>query len=548
MVKIKLNFEKAILILFFALLLYIGPATILDYKIAHEFPFGYFASDAFQHQIRAESIKDAGNFRYEAFYISQGFEKTIGRYPPLIYHLSVIFSYLAGVEVYDSIYFIVFFFAVVGVLVLYLIIKDLNKNVALISLPLAILTFSHPALIGFTWGHWPSILAQVFLIVFIWCIMKIELEKSYIFTSISFSSIALTHTSESVFAVIFLVLFVIIRLITKNLKIIEIKNIVFTFILSFILSIYYLIIFINTWAAGQPYSFFVMPVWEGNPGFYIINFGSLLIFIMAGIILSLFNLKDMHISLIAAFALLLSGFTNYIGFDTRAFQIRFFWPIYLAVFFGFGFYMLVKFAIKKWGSTVTVIIFVALTIMLVGVIKIPSIPPYTKNTSPGIMNPYHWSALKWLSEKTEPDSKIYFFYGDIYGQDALLRNSKRLHFQVDPDDFIKALQDRKIKRYYTSELPGDGGGGITVRKGLFNFEPAINVLKHEVFFGAQDICRFDYLIFDKVSGQQVLAQYNLIIASELLKKDYIKPLFDNGVVVILKNTNAGADCIEERSL
>ena len=29
------------------------------------------------------------------------------------------------------------------------------------------------------------------------------------------------------------------------------------------------------------------------------------------------------------------------------FQIRFFWPIYLSVFFGFGLYTLFKFAIKK---------------------------------------------------------------------------------------------------------------------------------------------------------------------------------------------------------
>ena len=547
-VKIRFDLEKFILALFFAILLFIGPGSVLDHRIMHEFPYGYYASDTFQHQIRAESIKDSGNFRYEAFYIAKGFEKTIGRYPPLIYHLSVMFSYASGLETYDSIYFLVFFFAAIGVLVMYLVIRDFNRNIAIISLPLAILTFSHPALIGFTWGHWPSVVAQFFLIVFVWCIMRMELEKSYIFASISFSSIALAHTSEYVFAVIFLIFFLAIRLITKNLKKIEIKNIVFTFVLSFILSIYYLIIFKYTWAAGQPYSFFVMPVWDGNPGFYIMNFGALLVFIVAGIIFSLFRLRGMHVSLIAALAMFLSGFSNYIGFDTRAFQIRFFWPVYLAVFFGFGFYMLLKFAIKKWNMAFSVIIFAIFTVLLTGIVKIPSVPYYIETASPGIMDIYHWSALRWLSANTEPDSKIYFFYGDIYGQDALLRSSKRLHFQVDPDSFINAIKERKIKRFYTSELPGDGGGGITVRKGLFSFEPAVNVLKHEVFFGPQDICRFNYLIFDRGSRQQVLAQYNLLIASELLKKDYVKPVFENELVVILKNNNPGADCIEERNL
>jgi len=36
-------------------------------------------------------------------------------------------------------------------------------------------------------------------------------------------------------------------------------------------------------------------------------------------------------------------------------------------------------------------------------------------------------------------------------------------------------------------------------------------------------------------------------ASELLKNDYIKSAFENKEVLILKNNNIGADCIEERN-
>jgi hypothetical protein len=54
-------------------------------------------------------------------------------------------------------------------------------------------------------------------------------------------------------------------------------------------------------------------------------------------------------------------------------------------------------------------------------------------------------------------------------------------------------------------------------------------------------------VFDKTSRQPVLAQYNLIIANDLIKKDFINPVFENQLVVILKNSNLGADCIEERS-
>src|SRR3989338_5271921 len=138
-------------------MLYLGPGVMFDHKIAHDFPFAYSASDSFQHQVRAEAIKDQGNFRYEAFYISDGIEGTIGRYPPSLYHIAVILSYTSGTEVYDSIYFTVMFFAVIASLASYFIIKNFNKTVALLALPLPMLIFSFPVSLGFLWGHWPSL-------------------------------------------------------------------------------------------------------------------------------------------------------------------------------------------------------------------------------------------------------------------------------------------------------------------------------------------------------------------------------------------------------
>ena len=387
--------------------------------------------------------------------------------------------------------------------------------------------------------------------------MKIDMKHGYILAALSLSATALTHTSETIFAFIFLALFFAIKLIVKNLNKNDIKNIVLALAIFLVVSFYYLIIFQNTWAQGQPYSFAVQPVWEGNPGFYIAGFGLLLIPIILGFVFSIPKLKTLDVSIILGLAMLISGFLNYIGFQLRSFQIRFFWPIYLSVFMGFGLYVLLKFIVKKCNFAYTSAIFILLLILLAGAVKlpmlkqtdmqvIPSIPYLNMATSQGIMDQYHWKALKWLSENTEQESKIYFFYGDIYGQDALLRNSKRFHYQVDPDDFVKSIQDRKIKKSYISELPGDTGGGITIRKDLFNFESATESLPTEYFLGPKGICTFNYLVFDKVSRQQVLAQYNVLIASEMVKKN-ASVVFENDVVIILKNNMLGADCIEERS-
>ena len=65
----KIDMEKIILLIFFAAILFLGPGVLFDHKIKHDFPFAYSASDAFQHQVRADAIKDMGNFRYESSYI-----------------------------------------------------------------------------------------------------------------------------------------------------------------------------------------------------------------------------------------------------------------------------------------------------------------------------------------------------------------------------------------------------------------------------------------------------------------------------------------------
>ena len=110
-IKIRLDLEKIFLVGFFGLFLLLGSGFLFGNKLAHDFPYAYMASDAFQHQTRAESIKDSGKYRNEASYIVFGIKDAIGYYPPVLYDLSVILSHLSGLEVYDTIYFLVFFIA-----------------------------------------------------------------------------------------------------------------------------------------------------------------------------------------------------------------------------------------------------------------------------------------------------------------------------------------------------------------------------------------------------------------------------------------------------
>ena len=116
-----------------------------------------------------------------------------------------------------------------------------------------------------------------------------------------------------------------------------------------------------------------------------------------------------------------------------------------------------------------------------------------------------------------------------------------------PEDVVDAINKREIRKSYDSEMPGDSGTSAPYRKSFFSFGFGLQELPREQLIGKKDICSFEYIVFDKVSMKPALAQYSLIVASELLKKDYMSKIFENEIVVVLKNNNVGADCIEQRN-
>ena len=521
--KIKLDIEKIFLILFFGIFLLLGSGFLFDHQLKHDYPYGYLASDAFQHQTRAQSIKDAGNYRNEASYIVMGVQNSVGYYPPVLYHLSVILSHLTGLEVYDTIYFIVFLFAGIASLVMYLVIRNFSKNAAIISLPISLLVFSGGIYTGFLFGHWPTLLSQFFLICIFWYTSRIDLEKSWIFLGIFMAAAFMTHTSEALFAGFYLGLFFIVySIINKKIDLRIVKNFIFGGIIALVLIFYYFVIFKYVWVPRQPFEFASSATWD-NPTIYLLDFKILLAFITAGAIFSFLFVRKSLVPALASFSMLALGLGNYYGFREKAFQLRFFWPIFLSFLVGFGVYQSLKFLIKEWKLFYSVITS-AIILIIILVPNIPYvssyIPHYQKIEYPGLMDNYHWEMFSWLAQNTEKSSRIYFFYGDIYNQDALLRNSKRTHYQIVPENFTEAYGKKEIMRFYESELPGDAGGGAPYRKSFFSFGFGLDELSPEIRFGEKDICSFDYFVFDKVSGPNTrgLVEYNMIIASELQKK------------------------------
>ena len=543
-----MNLEKPYLIVVFSLLLFLGVSNLMGHRLQHDFPYGYLASDAFQQQTRAEGIADAGNYIHEPFYIVKGYADVIGYYPPLLHHLGVILHFLTGIPVYDTVYFMVFFSAILAAFVMYMLIRRYNKQVAILSLPLSILIFSSKPYIGFLWGHWSSIAGQLFLICIFWVMSRFDLEKSELLLGIFIAGMALAHTSELLYGVVFVFIYLALMLFYKKFSMQLVKKVLIAGIISGIFSVYTLFVFVKSFMVINPYQFAVSTDWGGTPIFYLTDFQMILLFLIAGAAISIALFKNFDVLVLAGSYMLAIGYTNYIGFGIRAFQPRLLWPIYFSFFFGIALYMLVRFIPSKLRSASAFALAALFLIVLSNFIQVPYLPTYSKIETSGLMDKWHWDAFQWLDMNTPKNARLYFFYGDMFKQNSMLRNSKRAHARVVEEDFVSALQNRTIERAYWTEAPADHGAGMPYFKSFMSI--GLHSRDHapdELFWQRNmDMCLFDYFIFDKASRVPVLAQYNLLIANELVKNGS-QVVFQNDFVVILKNSKVGDDCIEKRS-
>lgn len=556
---IKKILEIAFLILFATIFIWAGAGRLFDHRIEHPFPWGYMASDAFQHQTRAEAIKTTGNYIYEAPYIAGGYTDVLGFYPPMLYQNGIIFSNAASIENYDGLYILVFLLAATGALVFYIIIKNYNKYAAILSLPLMILVFYKTSYTGFTWGNWPSIAGQVFLIALFWATMRINIKKIWILLGVIASAIALTHTSEAIFGALYLLLFLIATII-EHRKILskEMKNLVCAGAIAVAASGYYLIIFQKTWAISYPFKFEVVTTYaRGVPIVMPTDFGAWMYVAIAGAILAAYiankeikekkttELFDTYAGVTIGIFATVVGFGNYYGFWNRAFQIRLFWPIYLSVFIGIILHYLIKKTIKHFSAYY--ITAIALMIITSGIITISSIPQVQTGPAQGMMNQYHWDSLQWLKKNAPQDARVLFFNGDIYSQDAMLRNIQRNHVLTkDNPNALRELNDTySINREINMIKVGDCcGSWYPYRKGAFEFGYHYLEAGGDANRSATgDICEYNYIVIDEVSGNPDLANQNNAIRETLLKSKNIEEVYNNRVVSIMLNKKTGGDCV-----
>ena len=530
--------EHLILILTCIALLWVGIGDIWGHRIHHDFPYSYLATDTFQHQTRAQWIKDAGNYKYEAPYYSGGLTNVIGFYPPIFYHITVILSHLSQQEVYDIIILLPVLFAITGMLLMYSIIRQIHKAYAILCIPfVSFIFYIKETFVAFFWGHWPALSGDLFLFFSTVAVMQYHKKNLWIIIAILMAGTVLTHTAAFVFTILFWILWIIYTHTIEKKFCPTKKDIILTIIVVTILTFSFLNLFRQSWMIIHPFELAPVTDWTGGGGYLQFNnFGIAKYLLLAGIPIGIFLARKQKELLLSLF-FLIAGLTNYIGFTIRAFNLRFFWPITLAPLFALPIFL----TIKKTG-TKTFMISVIIAIILFSVITNANYKRAIDQS--GFMNQYIWENFMWLKTNTPANATVYFGYGDLYDQDAGLANAQRVFTRTEAEHFVQYYKNKTISRYILTKLFTEGGAGLPYKVAPFKYELYINQNKSWTQNNIiRDICNYDYYLFDTGGQYPDLIKYSLSYGETMLKTGNFEIVHQNPWSVILHNKKLGEDCI-----
>ncbi len=543
--------EYAILGIFSAAFIFLFAGNILQNEINHPYPFGYFASDAFQNYGIAKGLQDSGSYKYQPFSVAGGFSDVVGTHYPILYHIVVLVSNATGLQIYDSLVLTMILFLLVTCLSAYAIIRKYNSKIAIISLPFMLILAQPKFMNAILFGQHGLITGSMFLVGFALALIYFELDIGMII--VFFSATLLGHGGEFVYAGILFVIYLAIRFFRKEFKFSDAAKVVLIGIGTFIVIIYYFVIAQYTWGRGGYGNFEIISVekFAQSNSFPAILFNvefNIMMFalIIIGVIIAILGLlKKLDIPIITSLFLLLLGFSNYFGFGYRAFQQRFSWPVYISIFAAIAIYFAVKLILKNVSIIYAGIIFLILSGIFVSA--------YNQQIVSGLMDPYHWDSFLWIQKNVEKDKPVYFFYQSMITQRSIYyASTQRKTYVIDISKFVEKIQQRKLSRYIHMDISAEGGTGLPYRKSFFKFgyhmEDPETASK---LSGDFDLCNMDYLVFDKIANGNAkpLADYNLLIINELKKNPWIVEVYPNNPVVsILKNTKPGEKCIDEQQL
>ncbi|MBI2574525.1 hypothetical protein HYV82_01430 [Candidatus Woesearchaeota archaeon] len=570
--KLSLNFEYLFLAVFIAVFLATG-LGVYEQKLSHPYPVGYFASDSFFHQAEATWMKEQGTIKYALPNIEGGRKDVYDSHPPLVFEAVGVLSYASGLEVYDAIYLFAIIMLLLLGLLIYIIIRRFNKNVAVLSLPVTLLIYTPPFSQAILFGQWLFIAGALFMAACFWATSRLEEKHAFALLAIFMAAAALAHQPELLFAALFLAIYLAVRWIKTRHAVKEFVPALIAGLTAFALSAYSLNIFRLTWlmtyledaklgltqgTGVAEKGFSDVTLQSMGIGFQINILTLIGLLVTAGLIISVLLITTKKKTGIwaawIAFFILGISYLTFLGLAKRAFAHRWLWHFYFAFFFGLAAYYGLKAVIKKWNITHSVAAAAILLILL-------AMPSYG-NTHGSLMDQNNWEAMKWAADNLPESASVHVFDLGRMQQSSALYNMKRTSYIIHRNAYQKAfeaqgeirgLEDIKIVDTYEFGLASAYSHLLCDRRSFdygyyHTYLPSTDPECHDEFKEPTSppretkLSSMEYLYINTADNGNT-AIYNNALAQKLIKKEWIRSVYSNPSVTILKNSRPGDECL-----
>lgn len=563
--KISKNLENIFLIIFVGIFLWMSIGPIFQYKLIHSRPTGFGASDSYAWFAYAQSIYELGSFKYTPPFMNLNIEGLTSPEPPLFLQFTAFLAYALRIPVYDSQILFGSLLIILTILMFFILIKEYNPFLAYLSLPLCTFSFTFPFVSGLIFGVLPAIFGFLFLFACLFMLFHMDLKYASIAMGIFISSMVMGHTVRVFEFAFFGGAFIILSLLFNKIDRNFIKKLLISGLLAFTISLYYLTIFKQRLfeAKGDVFSF--IPADAARYLRITLNDFELIKYvILAGLILcAYFLIKERKNTrgMIFVFPIVAFLLIQFLRMG-KIYQVTFFWPVLLGLAFGLAIFSSLQ---LKWFSKINshklTYFIISLTVTILFIYQYYSLfrePILEKISETGMTTPIstqdQWDDLIWLSENTEPDSKILFFYFNDQSADGIFPffPSKRLSFYVHLNEIDSAIERNITKKDYNIL---DNSVAFFYKR-IPEFPLKVVSLDKSEYLKNMSICDFDYIyakrairvvhqddkkFLNKPVEKRVL--YVIELINMLLKNKYIKIVHQDNEAYIIKNNNPRGECI-----
>lgn len=557
-----------ILLLFFIISLLSFASIFNAGKLIHQSPYQMIAGDMFTFMAYSEAFKEITNINQKPPYMSAGYTDVPIFFSPLPGILTAQLSDFTGVETYDIIMHYNLLLIIAVIFIIYFLVRQVNLYMALLSLPITLIIFKWPFTYYMNWGMHLSNFNIFFVAGSLFAFLYLKQKWMFIVLGIINVSGFLSHGREFQTVNLAFVAFLAIQAIYAKLDIhkidwLQIKLYFLSLIITLIGMFRYLPVFFDYGHSSAVNSFWDMikfcPIPESSAyhGVYISTYGIfqwlLIIGLMFLIASMIFRRKENRALLLVSVYVLLFIISSYFCiYGNKTTQIRHLSPLFVMPLIGIALvYILspLKRVLREYS--LQIFTFILMAVMLAILFK--SFYPTPSPEYP-VSNPYTWEAITWARDNIDRNKNILVFMGDNHYQDTLFYSMKHVFYMADKEPEQKTdFSNKIIARNLTPEhllnihivhlhYHRESFFNLTVLKPIQAGYPEPELDK--TFHG--DICKYDYVYTNKISQDSGRQKYAQAIVEALINEARYTKVFENPLVIILRNNHDG--CFKERKI